>query len=361
MKNIFITFTPYHIFLSCSIALYQESSAENHLIIIRDFSGFERLLDSLRGWERSPFAQIESLPGIYGRSGKFNKQFTIRNNVTMIARYVSHHTFERVYIFNDAKPEAQCALYFAKKVNKRTVGVYVEDGAGAYSSYRLEKQSLTDVLLRKLFYGPWWVDVNILGTSRWIDEIKVIFPQIVRPELRLKPVTSIPKHGLLELRNQEWPYEYLKTLGVEITKLHNLDAILVVAHTEFANKIIGYKEVINDILHMAKSQNLRLGVKYHPRDPQDDFLSVRNDEGISVLPKSLPMELVYILASEKIKFIIGDISTSLLTAKWLLENVMVVSIAPLIGQIDSQLLRTFDKLNIKIVNDKMEAKGMFQK
>jgi len=86
---------------------------------------------------------------------------------------------------------------------------------------------------------------------------------------------------------------------------------------------------------------------------------VGNTEGIIVLPQSLPIELVYIFTSKQIRFIVGDISTSLLTAKWLLDNATVVSIAPLIGQTDPQLFRTFHELDIKILNNVKEVKEIF--
>jgi len=128
MRNVFVAFTPYHVLLSCGIALDQESSAENHLIVTSNFSGVGALLYSLKRWELSPFARIEGLPTTYGRNGRFKRRFTIRKNITMIARYVCRHSFGSIYAFNDTKPEAQAALHFAKKDNRNAVGAYVKDG-----------------------------------------------------------------------------------------------------------------------------------------------------------------------------------------------------------------------------------------
>lgn len=352
MRNVFIAFTPYHILLSCGIALDQSDLADNCLFIVSDFSDVEPLIHSLEGWNYSPFAQIECLPGIYGQDRKYRRRFISRKNLTTITEFINKHQVSRIYVFHDGRAEAQAALHFAKKDNRDAVGTYVEDGAGAYSSHVPTKRPLHTLLLGKLFYGPWWEGVDVLGTSRWIDEVKAIFPRLVRPELRLKHVTSIPRHALLELRNQEWPYKYLEALGMQIAELEHLEAVLVVAHSEFAARISGYKQAIEDFLAIAKSQALRLAIKYHPREPLTNFLSVAEAEGISILPQSVPIELVYIIASEKIRFVIGDISTSLLTAKWLLSNVTVVSIAPLLGQSDSQpLIKVFRELDIKVVTN----------
>jgi hypothetical protein len=352
MKNIFIAFTPYHVLLSYAIALNEANSGENHLFLISDFSYVEPLIHSLKGWSRCPFAQIECLPGVYSQESMSRRRFTVRENIAPIMQSVRENGVRRVYVFHDGRAEAQTALHFAKKGNKGTVGVYVEDGAGAYSSYGSTKRSLHKLLLGKLFYGSWWEDVSVLGTSRWIDEVKAIFPQLVRPDLRMKHVTSISRHALLELRNQDWPYEYLKTLGVRIAELNDLDAILIVAHSEFASQIPGYKQVIKDVLTAAKDQGLRVAIKYHPREPLGDFLSVGNADGVVILPQSLSIELVYILTPKQVRFVVGDISTSLLTAKWLLDNATVISIAPLLGQSDSQpLIKVFRELDIKIVTN----------
>ena len=357
MKNIFIAFTPYHVLLSYAIALKEESSAENYLSVISDFSDVDPLIRSLKGWSRCPFAQIECLPGVYGQASMSRRRFTVRRNLTAITHFVSRQKFGRIYVFHDGRAEAQAALHFAKKGNKGTVGVYVEDGAGAYSSYGPTKRPLHKLLLGKLFYGLWWEDISVLGTSRWIDEVKAIFSQFVRPELRLKHVTSIPRYALLELRNQEWPHEYLKTLGVGIAELNNLDAVLIVEHSEFASRIPGYKQVIGEVLTVAKKQGLRLGVKYHPRELLGDFLSVGNTERMILLPQSLPIELLYIIALKQIRFVFGNISTSLLTAKWLLDDVAVLSVAPLIGQTGPQLLSVFHELDIKILNNVTEIEA----
>ena len=138
---------------------------------------------------------------------------------------------------------------------------------------------------------------------------------------------------------------------MRVGELSSLDAVLIVKHSEFARGIPGYGHTINETLAIAKIQGLRLAIKYHPREFRGDFLSVGNSKGITVLPQSLPVELLYIITSKQIKFIIGDISTSLLTAKWLLNNAAVISIALLLDQTDPKLLKTFRKLGIKVVEN----------
>ena len=192
MRNVFITFTPYHILLSCAIAFDKHAQEENYLFVISDFDEAGALIKAMEGWSGCPFAEIESLPGVYGKASMFRRRFTVRRNIAAISKSVKEDKIDRVFVCHDERAEAQAALHFAKKGNKNTVGVYVEDGAGAYSSYRSTKRPLHKLLLGKLFYGPWWADVSVLGTSRWIDEVKAIFPQLVRPELRLKCVNSVP-------------------------------------------------------------------------------------------------------------------------------------------------------------------------
>jgi len=68
MKNIFLAFTPYHILLSCSIALDYSQIDENFLFIISDFSESDALSRTLKNWQDPPFKKIIFLPGVYRKN-----------------------------------------------------------------------------------------------------------------------------------------------------------------------------------------------------------------------------------------------------------------------------------------------------
>lgn len=370
MCDIFIACTPYHILLSYAIASIQGNLTDRYLFIISDFKRADALVHLFERLCKPHFAKIHWLPGIYRKTNKFVQGIVIKKNVNTMRWFVNRHKVDRIYVFNDGGPESQAALYYGKLGNKNAIGVYVEDGIGAYTSYTRNRRSKFKMLMGRLFFGMPWKDISVLGTSTWIEEIFVIFPQLVRAELLGKRVKSISSHALLDLPNQTPLSDILSLLNVTIDEWRQIDAVLLLANSVYGNKCATYKQAIKTLVSSANNCGVRLAVKYHPSELKVDYLSIEGFQEILVIPKGLPAELVYIFLPERIKFIIGDLSTSLLTAKWLLSNVTIVSIAPFLGQILGQiapflgqteikLFETFRKLGIKEVGSFSEIKAIF--
>lgn len=359
MKNIFVAFTPYHILLSCSIALDYSQNDENFLFIFSNFSEAETLGRILRNWTKSPFKQIYILPGIY-KKNIFEQKFIVRKHIKIIQNFIRNLKIDNIYVFNDAWPETQALFYYAKKNNKNVVGIYIEDGAGVYNSFLLKKKNCLKLLLSKIFYGIWYKDVVIIGTSQWINRVMAIFPQFVRPELRVNKIIPIKKDNFLKIIKDEVFHNYITSLKINIDKLKKIDVLLILTHSDLIRQFPRYKEAIREIFNIFKTLNLKIAIKYHPSEPLEDFLSVSGEKDILILPKSVPVELFYNFMSE-IKFIIGDTSTSLLTGKWLLEKPEIISISRLLNYFDKYLFNVFRKLDIKLVNNIEEIKNIILK
>jgi hypothetical protein len=181
-----------------------------------------------------------------------------------------------------------------------------------------------------------------------------MFPQLVRPELRLKPVAGVPRDALLRLRLEEFPSNYLEAVGMTRSELHCVDLILVVDHMDGVLQIPAYRLAIEQLFASASSHGLRVAVKYHPRDVRRHLFSIADVPDVLILPQWLPIELVYLLAGHRIRFVVGDVSTGLLTAKWLLDNTTVISLMRMVGREDASLLETFDELGVKLVSNARE-------
>ncbi len=350
MKNIFIAHTPYHVLLSNALALGEGNLVDNHLFIISDFSDAELLAQSLKSWNRSPFTQITLLNGVYGEASMVHRILTVRKNITQISRFISKCKVDRVYVFNDSRAEGQAALHFSTKNNNRTLGTYVEDGWAAYSSFT-KKLSFLKVILGKLLYGSWWENVRVYGTSRSIKEVKVIYPQFVRPEIRSRKVSQIPKQDMLNLKNYDFLHKYLESFGLNFRDLSQIEGILLVSHSEILRQYSTYMAVLQDLVVLAENSGLRIAIKYHPRESEQmKEFPVTNGKKMVLLPQSLPIEVVYILTGANIKVVIGDVSSSLLTAKWLLQNATVISMASVMDFQHPVLYEIFNKLGIIIAD-----------
>jgi len=354
VNNIFITFTPYHNILSYSIALKHQKYDNNFLFIISDFFGANNLSNFFKASKSIPFRKVSFLPGLYKEKNRFKRRFIIKNNIKILKSFIDKQHIDNIYVFHDGRPESQFTLYYARKRYKGSIGTYIEDGAGAYSSKCYLKRKKFTLFVEKIFYGFWWRDISVLGTSSLVDQVISIFPKFIRPELKTKRLIALKKEDFLKISKEEIFRNYINLLNTKINDMQTIDVLLIVANSEFIKKYPKYFKIIEKILTTIKFNNLRLMLKYHPREDLEDFLPIINKEEVFILPKTLPLELLYILNIKLPRLIIGDISTALLTARWLLRDTNIVSIAPLLNYSDYNLFKMFRSNNIKLINNEEE-------
>ena len=68
MNHIYIAHTPYHILISCGLAILNDNSGGKYLIIISDFENSHFFYQTILNWEKNPFTEIKLL------SGRFNSK-----------------------------------------------------------------------------------------------------------------------------------------------------------------------------------------------------------------------------------------------------------------------------------------------
>lgn len=359
MKEVFIAFSPYHVLLALAIASTQTKQAERHVFVFMSFEYVDSIVHLLESLCSPYFHKIYWIPGIYQKTSRLSKAIVFRKNTKAISKFFRNHKVNCIYVSNDEGPEAQAALYLGKSANRDAVGIYFEDGSGAYNSKENKKRSRLQMFIGHFFFGIPWKRISVLGTSPWIDEIHVSFPHLVRAELRTKRLVPISNQSLLSIAGQIPSVECERLFGMAIDELHGVDAILSLANSAYAKDNPEYKKAIRDIVSFAEEYGVRIAAKYHPRELLDDYLSIEHLSGISVLPKALPLEMIYIFSPGNVRLVIGDVSTSLMTAKWLLSDATTVSIAPFLNLIDKQLFEVFKRLDIRIITDISELAVIF--
>ncbi|MCD6528171.1 hypothetical protein J7K44_00800 [bacterium] len=322
MTNVFVAFTPYHVLLSYVIA--SENNEKNCLIVINDSANLKELVEAIKKEKNSPFSDFVFLPGMYGKKNMMQRRLIIRNNIKTLKRIINNIVIKRAYVCHDGRPESQLILSYAKHNN--APGIYIEDGSGAYGSLALRRRKIK-ILLGKIIYGRWWEDVKILGTSSYIDQIIAIFPEDIRPELRKKAkILGVNRERFLSLKNKSFVTSFLKKIGINKEYISDIDIIIIISHSEFARQYPRYKELIVETISQLKEKNIykNIAVKYHPRE-KNDFLNLATFSDIKILPQAIPAEILFLIASNSLRLIIGDASTSLLTAKWLFPHIKVAS------------------------------------
>lgn len=352
--NVFLAFTPLHILLSYGLALQLHPQHRNLLILIPEFPKSHALIRALQPKTgNEPFFETVCLLSThgFGRNSLLGK-IQIRKNVRLVREVFENLSVaNQLYIFADHRAETQIAAHLATRRGRCTV-VYVEDGSAAYSS-SINKRGLLSTVTAKCVYGTWWEQVQVLGTSRWVDIVQVRFPELVRPELRGKPLRALPAELPNQLREEgrliaAWAAE-LEEEGVRIPPV---DALVLLPHTSLipARAVSTYLDVLIRFVTLAANRGLKIGVKLHPRDNRDALAIPL--EGVTVLYQGLPAELLYLM-KEPPRYVIGDTSTALITARWFLcpQETSVISLAPLVPWRDANLLRAFTRMGIRLVED----------
>jgi hypothetical protein len=348
--NIFLAFTPYHSLLAYSVALEHREN-DNVLFVISEFSGAKEITKLMKNSSFNVFTDVICLPGANKNENVFKKIFARRNNTIFLKKFIFKNDIKKVFVGNNARIEAQATLYNAKKINPGCQGIYLEDGTGAYRSEIPARSNLFTKLFCKIFFGLWWHDENIMGKSSYIDTCYAIFPDFVRQELKRKKVVAIKKENFLKIAEDKAIPEYFKSLDFDANVFKEIDVLLISLHSDMLNEYPRLKESMNIILSNIEKQKLSLVVKYHPREFIDDFLKQKEKKNVLILPKAIPLELLYVVSQIPPKVIIGGHSTALLTARWIFPNAKVISTALLFDYYDQNIFEVFNKNNIVLISN----------
>lgn len=360
MISIYISFTPYHVLVSCGLASLYDDSDDKRLIIVSDFADAKLFYEAINEWKANPFTQIILLSGRYNANNKINRVKNIRNNIKILTNFFATRINQKckVFVFNDANQEAQIVVYLNSK--KGGLNIYVEDGFVAYSNYIAPNRHFKK-LMDKILYGTWYKHTRILGTYNHIDKIMVFHPEILRADLRRKEVIKIPREVLTNLNGQQFVSTLLKKYSISQRDLES-DCLLIAPHSEseFLRKL-GLelsKKLYSELVSLLADSFDSIIVKYHPREKRGDFLKLCKNRKVKLIKNSLPIEVLYLSVSKNPpKLIVGDISSSLLSSKIILKEVPVISILKIINSPEGEnVFDVFNKFRVEMPSSLEEFK-----
>lgn len=314
-NKILLASTFRHYFLGITLAL-KNKNIDYHIIFIDQLhTGDKNPLLQFATEKPHPFKSVSTLPnresGLNKRAYRF-KCFSILKSIIL-----KLHPIE-ICTGNDRRLEFQYAMQFARKENSDTIGSYIEDGTGTYiqqNEFNLLKyiaDRYIDTRLKKLAYGSWYSHPKQLGTSHWIDKSYLTFPEASPMETKKQPHEQLDAE---QYKSQE-ALTILNTLstslGFEERKERKEITLLVLPHHSIIEVMYGsIKQFKIEITSLLK-QNNNIYVKYHPRDLNDPY---KLKGHCTILPTAVPAELY--LATLNINHVIGDISTAMMSAKWI--------------------------------------------
>jgi len=349
--NVFLAHTPYHVMLACGIAVDQGLD-ENHLLISTEFKDAGLASDAFQRWDRKPFRSVELLLGDYALHPIIQRRWRDKKNVWRIELFCRRIKPDRVFAFNDYYPYDQALLHFAKRNNPEALGIYVEEGANAYAIESLQPaKSWLIRSLYKIYFGSWMYFVRRVGSSRWIDEGWFIFPEHLRPDLPMPRTRTLPSRLYTDDRIGDWIRIYLEASGLDLESFKDIEGIVLVGHSDIIKRCPDYPSVMGQVLERIDRRCDRFAVKYHPRDRNPDYLGVGKMSRAVVLPQSWPAEFLFVLWPHRIRFVVADFSTSLMTSRWLLPNAASLSINPLLSHRVPSLMTLFLKIGVILIDN----------
>lgn len=371
-KSVYLAFTPFHIFVAYGLACKYDKSDLKYLIIISDFCDATNFYKALLSDKYTPFSHIIFLDGRYLKEDKWLQIFLLeRKNVSLVRDFIKNMGINESFIFNDATPEGQAAAVQTSK--NGGINNYVEDGIGAYmipfDSTFNRKKTFFKKLIIKIFHGLWFEYIPHMGGYSCINKIMAFYPDLTIPKLRHKDIIRMGP-DILKSVNPNL-VECLKDV-YNVSDCSGLyaDCIIILPHSENFRElgiqyVTRFRLVYSMFLDHLKKICKHITIKYHPREPMDDYLNLKAAHPVvEVAPKSWPMELIFLTnLNHPPKFIIGDISTSLYISKLLFaDRVKTISIIKAVGLADKypSLESLFIKLGIFIPQSLEEIDAIFE-
>lgn len=315
--------------LVLAAALAEESRVAGaptaRLVFVPDLVNPDLFRNACAAWEDPPFAAIDFLEPRRQAGGRTSRPWSALHDE--LTQLVKDSQPTSVTVFNDRQDIGQCVLIAARRYWPTAMRQCAEDGALAYTGYTYRRLGVVTRLRQRLRLGPDWVDVRVLGTHPLVQEFVALHPHLLRPELRHMRVRPFPSTLLAGRSLQKLAHVVSQAQGWTPARLSDGTVLLALNHSSYAQRNPGYVELIKTSVHHLKSSGVRCLFKYHPREAQDDYLTLRRAWPSGEIPRALPMESVYLLAQHHRMLVLGGVGTSLLTAALLLPRARCVALA----------------------------------
>ncbi|MCK9368352.1 MAG: hypothetical protein M0P72_14555 [Metallibacterium scheffleri] len=338
-RHLFLASTPLIALEAAGAALEQGGRAQ--LVLLEDFDLASRLAGLLRRWPDRPFEMIHELPGRYTehqlRAGANRSGLRRALHRVLVKRAIRAQTLScleaieaefapgSVWVGNDRKVEAQYALHLAARRLHQRPGRYLDDGLYTYLG-RLRQRPLVrrvDWLVKGLSYGRWGQPVAQLGTSRWIDQAWLAFPDQAVDQDPARQRRTLPREWFTSRAFRRLSALAAREFAVDRAVLRQCAVVLVLPHSNLIKADPATSAALVRFIAEAGQGNVRVALKYHPREVDADPAGLLAACGnATALPRLLPMELLLPLLPRG-ALLAGESSTALLAARWLRPDLQV--------------------------------------
>lgn len=345
---LFMVSTPLHLY-NAIVAALMHPEWEAHLFFIDQPEEQKHpYIEALRAWEATPFHSVELFKTRV--RGAWKKWRTRRQAFTTLRLKVASIAPRRIFVGNDRRIEFAYALHIARQIDPGAVGGYLDDGAYTYvyQKSRWHQDTFVDIGLKKLIYGRWYFRPSVVGGSAAVEEAYVALPGFVNRALAHKRLHQLETVLLLSDRVKPFIDHLVAPYSLDRKALKALDLVFILPHESLIARFAQFRQTVLDSIRSAVIQGLHVGVKYHPRQDDPDPLGLGTMQGIMTLPNTLAFEALLPLLGHAV--IIGDVSSALLTARWLRPDLRVLSLRNRADTRQEAMGALFDHVGVSLVD-----------
>ena len=341
MSRLFLAQTTRHIVLQTGLAA--ELGGDNELCILEHFSPelAARFESAFNAWGASPFRVVDRV-AVEGASYRHDcskwerhrhKRRWLKQHRKGMRDRIDHFVAARkptMVCMGYESYESQYACYAAKRVNPDCVGAYIEDGTGAYQrSFKRPRSSSGARLrgaLRRLRHGRWWDEVELAGTSRWIDTCYLCFPELALPGLRRKQVRRLDPNVFRTPDFRDFAEHVSRAFELDAQRFRSANALIALSRGTLLDFLPNYEQTLRRLIAALRQRGEHVAVKYHPREVHPNYLELQDADDLYVLPPEIPFELLVLLLDDDGATVIGDVSTALMSTRWLRPGMQPIAL-----------------------------------
>lgn len=345
MINYYFISSPLHFFIATNLAISHKGETNIALFISKNEQTAKQYAKATLHF-KDIFQQTHDLT-INDEHSKFSQR---KLRFSQLKGIIASTPPDRIFTGNDRRVEFQFSMYQARKLNTDVDGIYIDDGTISYLGHKSINNIIhkyVDPILKKLVYGTWWKNALTTGSSNWISKAYLAVPKDAHPLLKTKELVPLNQ----AIFSSEKFLAVNDFLIAKYDELNTIDfsqvkAVLCLPYESFYLKDPSFLSKIQQSM-LQKFKPEEIAIKAHPRSKEIELLT-HNFPKSTLLPNTIGMELLLPKLSDSTS-IIGDVSTALLTAKWLKPSVTVQAFE-VNSNISTSLKKLFDSLEITVIS-----------
>ena len=330
-SHLFLASTPFNVLTATMVALALPDSDDKQLWLIDQPASLSPFMQAALAWTSSPFTSVRLASNkARGLQQKLRRKALLET----LGRQACELAPSHVYTANDRRIEFQGIMAALSHHGQPAVGHYLDDGTYTYTGRKTHwlLDKIIDRQLKRWLYGGWWQQPDDIGCSGWIQDAHVAFPSLAHPGLQQKHLLPLPAST---------DHPALKQLAQALVDkpkwLEQASLVVVLPHDSVRDA-----QTEAAMLQLATTAGGNVVIKNHPRNAP--FANDSPWAGYQLLPSSIPMEMLFPLLPEGAQ-LCGDVSSALLTSRWLRPDIEVTSIC----KQTSELAEVMEKVGVRLL------------